>query len=587
MVNMQPTYAELSLTAGEESELRENGFDSEEAILRAVTPDLIGPTWAKDEEGEWLLPERTLGWQIAVWCGNYLLAKDGGPWVFTLEQLRFLLWWYAVDENGRFTYRTGVLQRMKGWGKDPLLAVICLVEFAGPSRFSHWGEDGNPVGVAVRAPYVQIAAVNLEQTRNTMDLIPDLMSEDFKVEYGVKLGIERIRGRVGTSMAQIVAATSSPRALEGKRTTFTLLNETHHWIAGNQGHAMYETIDGNATKVRGRYLSITNAYFPGEDSVAERMRSAYEAALEKGDTGDFLYDSVEAHPSAPLGGPLLPRILERMRGDAIWLDIPNMVSSIKNRVNTPQRSRRMWLNQIVSGSEGLHSEESWRSILNEELRDLSEKEGTLAGLYDGDEVVIGFDGSKSEDATAIVVIKVSTRTAYVYGLWEAPMVTTSAADERWEVNREEVDSAIHEVFSRFKVKAFFADVAQWESYIEKWSVEYGPLLEVDALQGKPIAWDMRTSLKESTMAHERLLDAIESKSIWHIGDRRLRRHMLNTHRRENRYGVSFGKVTRGSRRKIDIYAALMLGHEALLKYEQKSSKDNAKKKKRTGRGYFL
>jgi hypothetical protein len=31
----------------------------------------------------------------------------------------------------------GVLQRPKGWGKDPLLAVICMVEFVGPSRFTY------------------------------------------------------------------------------------------------------------------------------------------------------------------------------------------------------------------------------------------------------------------------------------------------------------------------------------------------------------------------------------------------------------------------------------------------------------------
>jgi hypothetical protein len=106
---------------------------SEDAI-RALEHIFIGPTWAKNEDGSWLLPERTLGWQIAMWCTTWLRGMDGKPWKFTPEQLRFVLWWYAVDENGRFTYRTGVLQRMKGWGKDPLLAVISLVEFVGPSR---------------------------------------------------------------------------------------------------------------------------------------------------------------------------------------------------------------------------------------------------------------------------------------------------------------------------------------------------------------------------------------------------------------------------------------------------------------------
>src|SRR5690348_2730254 len=107
---------------------------------------------------------------------------DGGPWRFTPEQLRFVLWWYAVDEDGRFVYRTGVLQRMKGWGKDPLLAVISLVELVGPSRpnITPYGLEYHelagipakyrlqPKGIAHPQAWVQITAVSQEQTTNTM-----------------------------------------------------------------------------------------------------------------------------------------------------------------------------------------------------------------------------------------------------------------------------------------------------------------------------------------------------------------------------------------------------------------------------------
>jgi hypothetical protein len=84
--------------------------------IEALEPTYIGPTWQKDAFGNWRLPEKTLGWQIAGWCAEYLQAEDGGPWKFTKEQLRFILWWYAVDDTGRFIYRKGVLQRLKGWG---------------------------------------------------------------------------------------------------------------------------------------------------------------------------------------------------------------------------------------------------------------------------------------------------------------------------------------------------------------------------------------------------------------------------------------------------------------------------------------
>jgi hypothetical protein len=42
----------------------------------------------------------------------------------TLEQARFILWWYSVDENGRYSHRNGVFRRMKGHGKDPLAAAL-------------------------------------------------------------------------------------------------------------------------------------------------------------------------------------------------------------------------------------------------------------------------------------------------------------------------------------------------------------------------------------------------------------------------------------------------------------------------------
>ena len=71
----------------------------------------MGPVWATDKDGHFLLPEHTLGWQIVEWVIDYLNL----PGDLTLEQVRFILWWYAVDEQGQFVYRNGVLQRLKGW----------------------------------------------------------------------------------------------------------------------------------------------------------------------------------------------------------------------------------------------------------------------------------------------------------------------------------------------------------------------------------------------------------------------------------------------------------------------------------------
>ncbi|AXQ65204.1 terminase large subunit [Streptomyces phage Thestral] len=534
-----------------------------------LDPSFIGPTWQKDAFGRWVLPDKTLGWQIAGWCSEWLLAEDGGPWKFTREQLRFVLHWYAVDENGRFKHRKGVLQRMKGWGKDPLLAVLCLVELVGPSRFSHWDEAGDPVGAPHPQAWVQVTAVNQSQTTNTMSLIPSLMSDAFKAKYAIKDGAVLIRANGGKQ--RLEAVTSSYRALEGKRTTFTLLNETHHWVQGNNGHKMYETIDGNATKKDSRYLAITNAYLPGEDSVAERMRESFDKIREgrMADIG-FVYDSIEAHPKTPLTAESLRIVIPKIRGDAVWLNVESIIASVMDATIAPSRSRRMWLNQIVAEEDAIYGPAEWDPLLDEGK-----------SLKPGDEIVLGFDGGKSSDSTALVALRVRDMHAVLLNIWEHP---EGEAAKDWTVPRHEVDSAVHEAFRLFDVRAFFADVALWESYIADWSETYGDQLGVKSPVGKDsIGWDMRGSQKTVTLAHERLMRTIFDKKLSHDGDLTLRRHVLSARRRTNNYGISFGKESKDSPRKIDAYAALMLAHEALYELRTRGKKV----RKRTGRGYFM
>lgn len=551
------------------------GVTLEEA-LDIVTPDHHGPTWDRNPDGTFKLPERTLGWQVIAWCADYLSNPKGdGPWTFTLEQARFTLWWYAVDCEGKFIYRTGVLQRLKGWGKDPLLAAIVLTEFAGPSLVKRdredrvvWGEDGNPIGVRHPEAWVQIAAVNQAQTRNTMTMISAIMTDKFKSDFMVKPGAEVTRGYYGRIRLECV--TKNYRALEGVRSTFVVMNETHHWLEGNWGHDMYRTIDGNATKMGGRYIAITNAYMPGENSVAQNMREKYELILEgKSKNNRFLYDTLEAKAKAPLTGPLVPYILEAVRGDAVWLPIEEVLDSIADRQIGPARSRRMWLNQIVSGEDSLYTPGIWKSIEDEELV-----------LAPGDTIVLGFDGGKTDDSTALVAIRTADRAAFLLCLEEKPR---GPAGENWEVDRDKVDGIVRETFRIYNVQAMYADVAQWESYITDWADAYGEGLLVKASDRNAIAFDMRSKKKESTEAHQRLISSILDGKLKHDGDPRLRRHVLNVYRRPNAWGVYFDKESRESPRKVDAYAALMLAHEAMENLRLRGTK----KPVRTGRSWFI
>lgn len=541
----------------------------DEQMRAKYAPVCIGPTWLRDGDGAWLLPERTLGWEIAGWLAKWLRGPDGSDhFKLTLEQLRFVLWWYAVDESGRFTYRAGVLQRLKGWGKDPLAAALCLVELVGPSRFGGWAKDGSPIGVPCPTALVQIAAVNQFQTQNTTTMFAILMTDAFRAHYGVSDGAEVIHALNGRVHLQ--AVTSSPRALEGGRATFVIANEPHQWIAGNRGHAMWDVIERNLTKMQGRVLAITNAYEPGEDSVGQHLRESWEKVNEgrAEDTG-WLYDSLEAPPHAGLSRRVAEIVLSLVRGDSVWLDIPTIVQSILDVNNAPSRSRRFWYNQVVAEEDALYGPAQWDVMLSEG-----------AELEAGDEIVLGFDGGKTDDATALIAVRLRDMCVFVVNVWEKP---DGPAADGWQVPRELVDETVREQFRLYDVKGFYADVALWESFIYEWERDLGDQLSVKASDRSPIGYDMRQSVKAVTRAHERLMRTIFDRKLLHDGNRTLRRHVLNARRASNDYGVSFRKESRESPRKVDAYAAMLLAFQCLYDLNSRGKSE----RKRTGRGWFM
>ena len=545
---------------------RKNELLTVDLITDIVTPNFIGPVWKKDCDGEWVLPEHTLGWDVAGWCTKWLRDPNDSskPWIFTDEQLRFVLWWYAIDETGEWIYNKGVLQRRKGWGKDPLLAALSIAEMVGPVRFSHFREDGSVAGKSCHAALVQVTAVVQSQTSNTSDMFKLMMSNELIAQYGITPGIEIIRALGGTAQIQMV--TSSYRAIEGKRATFALLNESHHMVASNGGLKLYQTVNGNAAKLGNRYLAITNAYVPGDGgvdaggseaeqgSVAEKMREAWQAeedgrAIKTG----FFYDSVEASARAPLGGPLVPHIVERMIGDSKWTKVRDVISSINDLSMPAERSRRMWYNQVVADTESLYTPEiiAAAQVENAELRK-------------GDQIVLGLDGGLTDDSTALVAIRTTDKTVFVLGCWGR---WEDDGHEGYIVDQERVSDVIDIAHDMYDVVGFISDVEHWETYVNRWTELYAETYRVKAKGVDSIKLDMRGNKERLTRANESLIAAIMGKDLRLDTDVRLKRHLMNVRRRENKWGVGFGKESRESRKKVDIYAALLLAYEALVLFK--------------------
>jgi hypothetical protein len=535
---------------------------SAEAAAELFPPSLIGPTWQRNPDGSWVLPELTLGWDILGWVSIKLTDPDGEPFTCTPEQARFLLWYYAVDTRGKFIYRQATLQRLKGWGKDPVAAVMCMVELIGPSRFSHWLDSNGhkthkyllgctPVGKPHPSAYIQVTAVSLEQTENTTLLFPSLIPDRTREEYRIDVQKEVIYANGGKQKLKALAA--SYRAAEGGRVSFAILNETHHWVPGKGADKFYRTVKNNVTKVKGRFICITNAYEPGEESVAQIIREEQEkvwAGLAK--PSGWLYDSIEAHPEAPLDEDWLPFILETIRGDAHWLDTEIIVQSIQDTSIPASTHRRMWLNQIVSTADSLFTAGEWEGIWRSDTR------GRKDDLNPGDAITLGFDGGKTDDATALVAIRLSDKLIVPLAIWQKP-----EGVKDWHINEAEVETEVHQAFATFKVLAFYADVYPWESYVNGWSDQYREVLLIKATSKSTIGFDMRGNAERIARGVEALLAMVQDKRIFHNGDKALKVHALNAKRRRNPYGLTFGKAHAESPRKVDAVAATLLAFIAM------------------------
>lgn len=89
------------------------------------------------------IPDKTLGWQVLEWGSKMLAQPDGKNlgdlWRYTDEQALFILWFYAVDGDGKFLYRNAVLERPKRLGQITAASGHLLLRTDGSSPLRRMG----------------------------------------------------------------------------------------------------------------------------------------------------------------------------------------------------------------------------------------------------------------------------------------------------------------------------------------------------------------------------------------------------------------------------------------------------------------
>lgn len=445
-------------------------------------------------------------------------------------------------------------------GKNPLIAAQCTLEGDGPALFAGWaGRDegyvcaehgcrcgweyaydvDEPRGMSWPTPLIQITAFSEDSTENTYDALRPMIELGPLADRIPKTGEEFIRlpngGRIDT-------VTSSDRSRLGQRITFAPQDEVGLWTASNRMDKLADTQWRNLSGMGGRASLTSNAYDPGEHSVAQQIVEALEpdiwvqmrippANLSYGDKRERHKIHLSVYPADTL----------RENGGHVELDsIESEAASLARR--DPAQAERFYGNRVVSGGGKAFDSVRWGQLADR--KHVVPKQALIT---------LGFDGSRVNDTTALIATEVESAFQWPIAIWDPRKYGG-------EIPEDKVDAAVEQAFAEYRVWRMYCDPPYWAIRIASWQGRFG--------EKRVIPWETGRQ-KPMAYAVRRFSEAIDDGAISHDGDVTLATHIghafkkpTNVHADEGRPMFAIQKETKESNDKIDGASAAVLSWEA-------------------------
>lgn len=467
---------------------------------------------------------RSLGWLLVSWmealCVHGPGDIQGDEVVLDDELVEFTVDCYALDGHGRRLYDSAFLSRAKGRDKSGHGARFGLVEALGPCRFAGWAkggetyeflnftyeyQPGEPMGHPVVYPFLRCMATEEGQTGNVYDAIYYNLTEGPLSEVpGLDPGITRT---VLPDGGEIIPSTASSAAKDGGKETWVDFDETHLYVTPEL-RRMYATVRRNMAKRKQAEpwsVETSTMYAPGENSVAEvTYKLAEQIQAGKVRRARLLFDHREGPELDPLEASrkeIKAALTEAYGPAAAWMPLDRMADEAKDPRNDPADWLRYFLNRRATAKGMAVDAKLWANLARVDRV-----------VADGERIGLGFDGSISQDATALIACTADGHlfvpTHRVDGedrptIWLRP----EKAGRDWRMPRREIDEAVAAVFDRYEVGRMLCDPPKWQTEIEDWAEMYGDetVLFFDTNQPKRMsgACDrFSTSLKETAATHD-------------------------------------------------------------------------------------
>jgi hypothetical protein len=460
-------------------------------------------------------------------------------------------------------------------GKAPYTSARTCVEAVGPALFAGWAkggevwdcrdhgcgcgwvyeyQPGEAMGMPWPTPLIQITAFSEDQTDNIYSALRPMIDDGPLSQLIPKTGEEFIRlpggGRIDT-------VTSNAQSRLGARVTYVPQDETGIWTKTNGMVKVAETQRRGLAGMGGRAEETTNAWDPGEDSVAQRTAESK--------AHDIFRHHPQADPLSEVQQGRAPQDPRAVYAGSTWVD-PDAIEAeaVEILEDDPAQAERFFGNRVVAGSEKAFDIEHYKT-----LADLTRV------IAPGRKVTAGFDGSLTNDATGLVVCDIETGHKAVVAWWKRP--DDIPEDAEWRVPIDEVDEAVDFLFSTWDVWRLTGDPPYYREDMSRWAGKYGDdrVIEWWTAERKKTAYalrefktDMGGPDKAAKMSHGPLLlragDEPDDRAtrahealVEHIGNAVKR--LTNIRDEETgRFLWLIGKSSAKSPQKIDLAMAALL-----------------------------
>lgn len=469
------------------------------------------------------LADTTRGENVTDFAGSLLRVSRGfraGEPLFFTDWQRWLLdrVFEVVPETGLLRYRRAVIGLPRKNGKSLLGTAIALEHLI-------YGPQGAQVYSAA-SDRAQARIVFGEARQQVIDN-PDL-SRIIKVyrdalEYPNKGAVYR-------------ALSADAQRAHGLAPSLVVADELHAWSSSannTRGDELWEALtQGSADRPESMVIGISTAG-GNPDTLLGRLyehgKRVSAGEIEDPQYGFWWWEAPQdADPTAPESWEVAnPNLAEGL------LDVGDFEASIAAAGSSGFAGfQRYRLNQWVRlAGEDFISPHHWEQAKRDKP------------VPKRAEVVAGFDGSVSGDATGLVAMDVETGTLKVIAVWEP-----DPNDPEWTVDRADVNAAVEKLFEDYDVRMLWCDPSFYEPDVLEWSKRWRNRVE----RIPP------TNHRIAPMAQQFVADIVAG-DIGHDGDPRLQRHVLNAVATE---AGSFRKEKKHSPRKVDLLACAIMANGA-------------------------